>query len=202
MILPLISGDLFIESIAPFISNHSPTQAPRPANQIAKPAPIAAALAQSNAKIWNATINAYIAADSINATQRIDTVRKKEIILGFCPITSRDFSDIYHLQIATHNQANQIANHAPIASIGFNAAPSPIILNAIIKPYIAVTSTSATNNTINVIILPLIEGFLSIAHNAQAISCPSQIQAPIPVNQIAKPAPTEVYNGKSLAANN
>jgi hypothetical protein len=58
IILPFISGDLFIESIAPFISNHSPTQAPRPANQIANPAPSAAALAHSNAKIWKATINA------------------------------------------------------------------------------------------------------------------------------------------------
>jgi hypothetical protein len=51
IILPLISGDLFIESIAPFISNHSPTQAPKPANQIANQAHRAAALAHSKANI-------------------------------------------------------------------------------------------------------------------------------------------------------
>jgi hypothetical protein len=65
-------------------------------------------------------------------------------------------------------------------------------LNATIKPYIAVTSTKATNNTINVIILPLIAGFLSIAVNAQAINCHSQIQAPNQANHIANHAHIDV----------
>jgi len=188
IILPFVSGDLLIASIAHFISNHSPTQAHNHANQIANHAHIAAATAHEKESIWNATINAYIAADSINATHSIEIVKKNEIILGFFHITSSDFSDIYHLPIATHTHANQIANHAHIAILGSTSAHNSTTLNAIIKPYIAVTSTKATNNTINVIILPFISGFLSIAFNAQAINCHSPTHAHNPANQIANHA--------------
>jgi hypothetical protein len=75
-------------------------------------------------------------------------------------------------------------------------------LKAIIKPYIAVTSTNATNNTINVIILPLIDGFSSIAVNAHAISFHSHIHAHNQANHIANHAQIEVYNGNASAANN
>jgi hypothetical protein len=58
IILPLVSGDLLIESIAPLISNHSPTPAPKPVNQIANQAHTAATAAHLNDNIENATINA------------------------------------------------------------------------------------------------------------------------------------------------
>jgi uncharacterized membrane protein YqaE (UPF0057 family) len=179
------SGLLFIHSTAPLINNHSHTQAHNQVNQIANQAQTQAIQDnQSMDKIWNDIINAYIAADSTNATHRIETVNKKLIIFGFLHITSNAHSERYHLPIPTHNQANQIDNQAHKYIIE-STSNKEDILNAIIKPYIAVTSTNATNKTINVSILLFILGFLSIAEIAQATSTHSQTHAHNQANQIA-----------------
>jgi hypothetical protein len=62
--------------------------------------------------IVKATTKPYIAADSTNAIHKIVTVKKNIDKLGLLPITIIDFLDIIHSPIPTHNQANQIANHA------------------------------------------------------------------------------------------
>jgi hypothetical protein len=116
-------------------------------------------------------------------------VRKKLIIFGFLPITSKASSDRYHLPIATQIQAIPIAR--PAHKCATDSVSNPIILNAIIRPYIAVTSTSATKSTINVIIFHLISGFLSIAPRAQAISTPSHQPAHNQAAQMAIHAPIE-----------
>jgi hypothetical protein len=134
IILPFASGDLLTESIAHFISNHSQIPTHKPVNQIANHAASQTISNHVKDNILNETISAYIAADSIRATHNIDIVKKNDIIFGFLPITSNDFSDIYHLPIATHTHANQIANHAQTACNHHTTGSAFIILNAIIRP--------------------------------------------------------------------
>jgi len=66
-----------------------------------------------------------------------------------------------------------------------------------IKPYIATTSTNATNKTIKLIIFHFISGLLSIASKAHDITNHSQIQAHIQANQIANQAQIEEYKDNS-----
>jgi hypothetical protein len=59
-------------------------------------------------------IKPYIAAVSTKAIPKIVIVRKKLADSGLSQIILIDFLDIIHSPIPTHNQANQIANHAHI----------------------------------------------------------------------------------------
>jgi len=200
-IFPFISGALFIADIAHLISIPSQSHTPSHVKPIARPAPSDAARVSHVAhRILNEIINAYIAADSTKAVHSIETVRKSFIILGLRPITISDFSDKNHLQIATHTQARPIARPAPKWAT-FSTSP-PIIFIATINPYIAVTSTKATNNTIYVIIFALISGFLFIAVNAHEMSKPSHQPAQSHVKPIANHAHIDENNPNHSAANN
>jgi hypothetical protein len=88
-----------------------------------------------------------------------------------------------HCQIATHSHASPTDKPDQI-----DANPSKAsfqsILNAMIKPYIAITSMSAIRSIIKAIIFPLFSGFSSIALSAHHTNFPIHIQAPSDVNQI------------------
>jgi hypothetical protein len=115
MTFPFISGFSSIVLIAPATNFHSHTHAPRPASQIARPAPIEAMRGRDSfPSIWNAIINQYITADSTSAIHKIVTVRKKFVISFFFPITSIALFARIHCPIATQSHERPTANPGPI----------------------------------------------------------------------------------------